>query len=220
MFAASTCSSAACQAVLRENFVNRGRTAVIVPVAGLRAGPGGDDDPVADDRQVGVRRGLVDEAAWYLAAELAELGEHVVGAAMLDRDPAGDDVVAGVGLVQGAQPVVPAERFEFGQAETPLCPRIHESGARDGAPVGEVRSGGRSGFRLADGPRDARSGGSNDSHRHTSSFVGAEDSASEAYRRSRRRCRQALSASTASAARRPEARAPFSDGCSRWSPQA
>ena len=29
-----------------------------------------------------------------------------------------------------------------------------------------------------------------------------------------------LSASTASAARRPEARAPFSDGCSRWSPQA
>ncbi len=31
MFAASTCSSAACQAVLRENFVKRGRTAVMVP---------------------------------------------------------------------------------------------------------------------------------------------------------------------------------------------
>ena len=30
-FAATTCSSAACQAVLRENFVWRGRTAVIVP---------------------------------------------------------------------------------------------------------------------------------------------------------------------------------------------
>ena len=153
MFAASTCSSAACQAVLRENFVNRGRTAVIVPGrAGV--GPGGDDDPVADDGQVGVRRRLVDEAAWYLAAQLAELGEHVVGAAMLDRDPAGDDVVAGEGLVQAAQPVVPAERFEFGQAKTPLCPRVHESGARDCAPVGEVRSGGRSEFRLADGPRE------------------------------------------------------------------
>ena len=82
----------------------------------------GHDDPVADDRQVGVRRRLVDEAAWYLAAQLAELGEHVVGAAMLDRDPAGDDIAVGVGLVQAAQPVVPTERFEFGQAKTPLCP--------------------------------------------------------------------------------------------------
>ena len=127
-------------------------------------GPGGDDDPVADHGQVGVRRRLVDEAAWYLAAELAELGEHVVGTAMLNRDPAGDDVVAGEGLVQGAQPVVPAERFEFGQAKTPFGPRVHESGARDCAPVGEVRTGGRSEFRLTDGPRDARGGGSDDSH--------------------------------------------------------
>ena len=154
MFAASTCSSAACQAVLRENFVKRGRTAVIVPAAGV--GPGGDDDPVADHGQVSVRRRLVDEAARHLATELAELGEHVVGTAMLNRDPAGDDVVAGVGLVQGAQPVVPAERFEFGQAITPFRPRVHESGARDCAPVDEVRPGGWSEFRLTDGPRDAR----------------------------------------------------------------
>ena len=40
MFAASTCSSAACQAVLRENFVNRGRTAVIVPTAEPASAPG------------------------------------------------------------------------------------------------------------------------------------------------------------------------------------
>ena len=117
MFAASTCSSAACQAVLRENFVKRGRTAVIVPGAAVEAG--GDDDPVADDGQLGRRRRLVDETARYLTAKLAVLGEHVVGAAMLDRDPAGDDVVAGEGLVQGAQPVVPAERFEFRQAKLP-----------------------------------------------------------------------------------------------------
>ena len=38
MFAASTCSSVACQAVLRENFVNRGRTAVIVPALSSRSG--------------------------------------------------------------------------------------------------------------------------------------------------------------------------------------
>ena len=38
MFAASTCSSVACHAVLRENFVKRGRTAVIVPVPGSTPG--------------------------------------------------------------------------------------------------------------------------------------------------------------------------------------
>ena len=134
MFAASTCSSVACQAVLRENFVNRGRTAVIVPVLLLRAGH--DDDPVADDRQVGVLAASWTRRPCDLAAKLAVLGEHVVGAAMLDRDPAGDGVAVREGLVQAAQPVVPAERFEFGQAETPFRPRVHESGARDCAPVG------------------------------------------------------------------------------------
>ena len=79
-------------------------------------GAGRDVDPVADDRQVGCRVGVVDEPTGDLAPQLAVLGEHVVCAAVLDRDAAGDDTVAGEGLVQVAQPVVPAERFEFGQA--------------------------------------------------------------------------------------------------------
>ena len=51
----------------------------------------------------------------------------------------------------------------------------------------------------------------------------AEDSARrEAYRRFRpNESRQLIrERRTASAARRPEASAPFSDGCSRWSPHA
>ena len=119
MFAASTCSSVACQAVLRENFVNRGRTARDRP--GVVVGSWGDDDPVADHGQVRRGLGFVDEPPWYVTAKLAVLGEHVVCTSMLDRDAPGDDVVAGEGFVQCAQPVSPAERFQFRQAETPFA---------------------------------------------------------------------------------------------------
>ena len=113
--------------------------------AGLLLQVGHDDDPVAHDREIGGARRFVDEAASDLAAKLTVLGEHVVGAAVLDRDPAGDGVAVGEGLVQGAQPVVPAERFELRQADTPFRPRVHESGARGCAPVGEARQGARGG---------------------------------------------------------------------------
>ena len=83
--------------------------------------PGGDDDPVTDDRQVGVRLGLVHEAARQVAAKLAVHGEHVVGAAMLNGHASRDDLVAGKRLVQRAQPVSPAERFQFRQAKLPFA---------------------------------------------------------------------------------------------------
>ena len=47
MFAASTCSSAACQAVLRENFVRRGRTAWIVPACSSLRGATATQSPTA-----------------------------------------------------------------------------------------------------------------------------------------------------------------------------
>ena len=62
---------------------------------GVVVGSWGDDDPVADDGQVGGGLGLVDEPSRHVAAKLAVLGEHVVGTSMLDRHAAGDDVVAG-----------------------------------------------------------------------------------------------------------------------------
>ena len=111
MFAASTCSSVACQAVLRENFVKRGRTAVIVPEPSSARGATTTQSPTTGSSAV--RRRLVHEAAGDLAAKLAVLGEHVVGTSVLDRDPAGDGVAVREGLVQAAQPVVPAERFEL-----------------------------------------------------------------------------------------------------------
>ena len=60
----------------------------------------------------------MDEATRHFAAKLTELGEHVVRSSVLDGDPTRDNIVAGEGLKQRAQPVVPAKRFEFGQAET------------------------------------------------------------------------------------------------------
>ena len=106
-------------------------------------GSGAHDDPVADNREVGSCRCLVNQAARNLTAKLAEFRQDVVGAAMLHRDAAGNRVVAGERRVLAAQPVVPAERFKFGQAVTPFRPRVHESGARNGAPVDEARAGGR-----------------------------------------------------------------------------
>jgi hypothetical protein len=62
----------------------------------------------------------VDEAPWHLTAKLTEFGEHVIRSSVLNRDSPRDNIVAGEGLIQTAQPIVPAERFEFGQAESPF----------------------------------------------------------------------------------------------------
>ena len=131
-FAASTCSSAACQAVLRENFVRRGRTAWIVAAPARRgAGATATQSPTAG-RSAG-EVGLVRRGGRRRRAELAELREDDVGAAVLHGDAAGDEAVGGVGLELLGEGVVPAERGEVGQAE--ISSRTTERRTRIGAPV-------------------------------------------------------------------------------------
>ena len=79
------------------------------PALLVRAGR--DGDPVAYRREVGGRRSVV-EAPGDVHPELAELGEDVVGAAMLHGHTAGGQSGVGVGLELLGAGVVPAERGE------------------------------------------------------------------------------------------------------------
>ena len=69
----------------------------------------GNGDPVAHDGEVGRRRRLVVEAAGDVAAELAELREDVVGAAVWHGDPARNRVGRRDGGELLGERLVPAE---------------------------------------------------------------------------------------------------------------
>ena len=96
-------------------------------------------DPVADDRQLGRRRCLVDEAPGDIAAELAGRGEDVVGAAMLHGDPAGNEPLGGVGLELLAQPVVSSRASEVQASGLPLGLGFMQAARRICTPAGVAR---------------------------------------------------------------------------------
>ena len=86
-FAASTCSSVACEGDLArelgppgEDVLDRGRALV---------GPGGDRNPVADGRKVAGAGRLVGEPPGSVGAQLAEFREEDIGAAVLRGDARG-----------------------------------------------------------------------------------------------------------------------------------
>src|SRR6185295_1866175 len=121
--------------------------------------PRGDGDPVAHRGEVGRRGGLVVEAAGDVTAQLALRGEDVVGAAVLDRDAAGDQAGAPVGLELLGEGVVPAESGEVVHGDGLLSGTTNRT--RGGAPVAR----GPSAVLSPDGPRGARPGGSKLCHR-------------------------------------------------------
>ena len=78
--------------------------------------PRRDRDPVADGRQLAGAGGLVREPARGLGAELAELGEDDVAAAVLRGDARRDPALGGVWLEIGCVAVSPAEFLQCVQA--------------------------------------------------------------------------------------------------------
>ncbi len=78
-------------------------------------GAGSDGDPVADGRHP-VRAGFVLHAARGLGAQLAELGEEDVGAAMLRGDARREEALHGVRFEISCVAVSPAEVVQCVQA--------------------------------------------------------------------------------------------------------
>ena len=99
MFAARICSRVACITSLREIDVRRGSTDLDQVRRRV------DADPVADGRQAV----LTDEPVGGAHAQLARLGDEVVGAPVLDRDAGGHEPGGAMLGERGLPAVVPPE---------------------------------------------------------------------------------------------------------------
>ena len=113
-FAATTCSSVADQATLRENDVRRGSTAWIVPACSSGRCATATQSPTAGRSPK--PSASYGEPAGRLGADLALLDEDDVGAAMLFRHPPGNEAGGGVRFEVMRVAVSPAEFFQRGQA--------------------------------------------------------------------------------------------------------
>ena len=112
--AASTCSSVACSATLRENFVRRATTAWIVAASSSGLGAIATQSPTAGSSPAPAAS--CESRAGGVGAELAELGVDDVGAAMLRGDARRDPALGGVRLEFGCVAVSPAEILQCVQA--------------------------------------------------------------------------------------------------------
>ncbi len=138
MFAARICSRVACQTSLREIDVRRGSDDL--DLVRRRVEP----DPVADCRQVVLPHQVVGGAH----AQLTRLGEEVVGASVLHRDPGGLEAVGAMLGERGLEAVVPAEPMKVRIRDRKcqpmlLCVRIDERADRPSAVARSGRSDGR-----------------------------------------------------------------------------